>query len=582
MAKNDPLLALLAASCAPVSFSGPLDWLGQSGTISRLAQRVDTGGSGDRLWDPRGREQVVDGRAVDNLTEALQRQEGRTLALLVERHWSFLIRVDDQLVRRSLRAIPPELLSTHPTVALVKLIFEPDSTQARAIGEPYLQQILTGFDDILDVRVRLSAGLSAVITLRERGAYLAAATLGRRLITLASRIGAPDDDEDVSPAAVFFHVGDVCFLAGDFDKAERYLATAYRKSSPFTTHAYEAAGKLALLHVLRGESHLARIWIDRGHKIESGIDDRWPPNQEGVCFDAAQMMLAIDRLDWNRFHQHSRAADVHTYSDDWVFVLYARARAALLLDNQRGMIGQLHDLREGLPDHFSTGSLPKILLDAVEAALWLSLDEFDQAQGLVSRFGDHPFEKITAARYHLLTRQPRIAEQVAAESSWPASTSRRERLNLLILIATADLRTRVHSPDRVRLLRRIVIETAAETEPWLFTFALADRDLIELLPQYVPELQELATVLNELDPPRPFAADPDQIEITPRERTVLELLAENRVVNEIAAALQVSPSTIRNQRKSLYRKLRATSRGHAIEIARRSGLLTHRRTTLCP
>ncbi len=521
----------------------------------------------------------MDGGAVDNLTEALQRQEWTALALLVERHWSFLIRVDDQLVRRALRAIPPELLPTHPTIALVNLIYEPDSTQARAIGEPCLQQIVTGFDDILDVRVRLSAGLSAVVTLRERGAYLAAVALGRRLITLANRIGAPDDDDDVSSAAVLFHVGVACLLAGDLDKAERYLATAYRKSSPFITQAYEAAGKLALLHALRGESHLAQIWIDRGHKIEIGRDDWWPPNQEGVCFDAAQMLLAVDRLDWTGFHQHSRAADLHTYSDNWVFVLYARARAALLLDNQRGMIRQLHDLREELPDRFSTGSLPKILLDTAEAALWLSLDEFDQARSLISQFGDHPLEKITAARYHLLTRQPIVAEQVAAESSWPASTSRRERLNLLLITATADLRTRVHNPDRVRLLRRIVIETAAETDPWLFTFALADRDLIDLLPQYVPELQDLTTVLNERDPPRPFAAGPDQIEITRRERTVLELLAENRQVNQIAAELQVSPSTIRNQRKSLYRKLRATSRGHAVEIARRSGLLSHHRTT---
>jgi LuxR family maltose regulon positive regulatory protein len=65
--------------------------------------------------------------------------------------------------------------------------------------------------------------------------------------------------------------------------------------------------------------------------------------------------------------------------------------------------------------------------------------------------------------------------------------------------------------------------------------------------------------------PRPAAGAPD--ELTPRERTVLSLLAQGRSKREIADELVVSFNTVHSHTKAVYRKLGVSSRHEAIERA---------------
>jgi len=71
--------------------------------------------------------------------------------------------------------------------------------------------------------------------------------------------------------------------------------------------------------------------------------------------------------------------------------------------------------------------------------------------------------------------------------------------------------------------------------------------------------------------PRPGAAAPDY-ELTPRERTVLRLLAQGRAKREIAQELHVSFNTVHSHTKAVYRKLGATSRQEAVERGEELGL----------
>jgi DNA-binding CsgD family transcriptional regulator len=59
--------------------------------------------------------------------------------------------------------------------------------------------------------------------------------------------------------------------------------------------------------------------------------------------------------------------------------------------------------------------------------------------------------------------------------------------------------------------------------------------------------------------------------LTTRERDVLALLADGRTTREVAAALCVSPHTVRSRIKSSLHKLGARTREHAIAIAIREG-----------
>ncbi len=68
-----------------------------------------------------------------------------------------------------------------------------------------------------------------------------------------------------------------------------------------------------------------------------------------------------------------------------------------------------------------------------------------------------------------------------------------------------------------------------------------------------------------------------QTALTPRERGVLEQLVQGASYAEIADALDVQMSTVQTHVKSLYKKLRVSSRTAAEERARRLGLLPDRK-----
>lgn len=61
-------------------------------------------------------------------------------------------------------------------------------------------------------------------------------------------------------------------------------------------------------------------------------------------------------------------------------------------------------------------------------------------------------------------------------------------------------------------------------------------------------------------------------ELTPREREILDLLAQGLTNNAIAEKLVLSPKTVRNQVSALFSKLQVASRSEAIIKAREAGL----------
>jgi len=77
-------------------------------------------------------------------------------------------------------------------------------------------------------------------------------------------------------------------------------------------------------------------------------------------------------------------------------------------------------------------------------------------------------------------------------------------------------------------------------------------------------------LLNHLaDPPRPEPAFPD---LTPREREILDLIAQGRNNTTIAAQLQLAPKTVGNHISAIFAKLRVATRAEAVVRARDGGL----------
>ncbi|GAB3915096.1 hypothetical protein GCM10011575_46530 [Microlunatus endophyticus] len=496
------------------------------------------------------------------------------VAELVECHWSYLIRTDAALLVQAVRSVPQDLLPQHPGVALVQELFAPIRPVIIERDAPLLEQATRTYADLPDPRARVGVGLASMLALTRRGRFTEAATFGRGLVQLGLDLLDPGYADGSSVPALELHTGIAHLMSADFTAAERHLSAAYRDLSPFSNHALDAAGKLAFLHALRGESHLATIWLARASSRQPDSKDWWLSSTERQSIAAAHMLVAIDQLNWADYHQHNLTEDMAVPSENWMYVVYARARAGLFLGNQRILIDELHDLRDQVPLIFSRDSLPSMLLDTSELDLLVRLGDLDAAAAIAERLGDHPLERIAAARYQLIIGNPQEAARIADESRWPVRISRRVRLNLLILGVTADLALRLNSDDRVRLLRQAAVETANEVEPWLFTLAVNDPATIQLLGRHAPETQPLLAKLKEIDPPRPFQLSRPTAPLTPREQVLLNRIAGPGSLDDIAADLHVSPATVRNQRKSLYRKLGATSRGHAVEIGIRNGLMS--------
>jgi LuxR family maltose regulon positive regulatory protein len=62
--------------------------------------------------------------------------------------------------------------------------------------------------------------------------------------------------------------------------------------------------------------------------------------------------------------------------------------------------------------------------------------------------------------------------------------------------------------------------------------------------------------------------------LTPAERRVLELLPTHFTEQEIAERLFVSHNTVKSHLKCVYRKLGASSRSEAVQLAHDAGLLS--------
>jgi PAS domain S-box-containing protein len=73
-----------------------------------------------------------------------------------------------------------------------------------------------------------------------------------------------------------------------------------------------------------------------------------------------------------------------------------------------------------------------------------------------------------------------------------------------------------------------------------------------------------------LEQEAPLAAE---VGLTPRQKDVLELLAEGKSTDQIAAGLHLTTETVRNHIRHLLKALGAHSRLEAVVVARRQGLL---------
>jgi len=82
--------------------------------------------------------------------------------------------------------------------------------------------------------------------------------------------------------------------------------------------------------------------------------------------------------------------------------------------------------------------------------------------------------------------------------------------------------------------------------------------------------RKMLGLFARLSPPRPAEGD---YRLTPREKTILQLLVEGLTMEQIASRLTLSYHTIDNHLRNIYRKLHVHSRSRAVTKAIREELI---------
>ena len=81
-------------------------------------------------------------------------------------------------------------------------------------------------------------------------------------------------------------------------------------------------------------------------------------------------------------------------------------------------------------------------------------------------------------------------------------------------------------------------------------------------------------IASGTSPQPPWADDPEQIRLSPREREILRLVAEGRSNKEISSILAISVRTVETYRSRLMLKLQMPSIAHLVQYAIKNRIIT--------
>lgn len=418
---------------------------------------------------------------------------------------------------------------------------------------------------------RWTAAAAALVAARARGDLRRAMTVLRDTEVAAARAG---NGGAATRSYWWFLVqaGRTALLDGDVGAAVELPARAFALADPYRAPDIlaAAAAHVALVHALDGSLVEADRWLVRHDDV---LDPDWSPRVRDGAADVARAMVAADRLDLPALDDAlSRATDVAPSPDvTWPFLVRARVRRAVLFGDPEIGLAQLEQMERSHHVWLSQPGLVHRISLRVRAELLLALGEFHRVADLLQEtdptgvWGDVP-----RARWLLLTGDPQRALRAATVGGRRRRVNLADRFDLWVLEAWA-----AHEVGR--------------TEQAVHAFASAQRHAREHgtlrafahLPASVRD--DLAAQTG-----RPFddaararfatigrvVPDPGTlVPLTPRERAVLQLLAQHETNRQVADALTVSVNTVRKQVLSIYTKLGVHDRTEALRRAHELGLL---------
>ncbi|MFK3672053.1 LuxR C-terminal-related transcriptional regulator [Leifsonia aquatica] len=417
---------------------------------------------------------------------------------------------------------------------------------------PARAQAMEAFDVLL---------VAQLIALRAAGDVSSAMVHAKRLEERITR-GRAESRERMDGPQWFYHlqIGSTLLSAGDSARSLLVLATARQlaelAAQPDASRV--VLGRIALAHAVRGSIDDA----DRALTQATGM----PPvtaahaNASRSTEAAAAALIGVERLAPELDDLIAALEPYDSVEFSWPFALLARTRALLAqhrVDEAVEAVRLAGGAHARQPGSFAADVLASASIDAFAAQ------------------GDHDraatFTK-TAAAGSALTALATIRSRLhegeleAAERLLHGIGSNRGlapglRTEYSVLSAWLEFaRSGTIVPETATELHRI------GTRP-------ANRRMLTSVPRPVVDAVRLHVPARTGASFDRLVADLEHVEfrprprLTPAELRVLRALRADGTTAEVAAALQVSPNTVKSQLKSVYRKLGCSNREEAIRIA---------------
>ncbi|WP_430593231.1 LuxR C-terminal-related transcriptional regulator [Humidisolicoccus flavus] len=349
------------------------------------------------------------------------------------------------------------------------------------------------------------------------------------------------------------HVAISLFYGGRFEAAramfERASNTANRRATELA-----ALGGIALTEALRGNVVEAEAWI------ATTFEQHWPSEMlneyPGSFLTIAQAKVAIERGDFEAADEALQSLDpILETIEHWPVIAGVRALLDVLQGRAHAGQESFRALRQRRGRGIRNNRIARRVLDLSDSLLSLAVGNRSEAFSLASDDHDSPTVKLGVIRNLIFQDQNAKALELLSKTEGVSPESKLLRLTLQTLV-----------------LHRLGREEEAEITLRSVTALVQSfgvRSPLMLIP--ASERALFADLL--LDAPTPLEQTESAPTLTSREQVVLEALLKESNLDSIARTLQVSPNTVKSQKRSLFRKLQVNTREHALARALSLGLL---------
>jgi DNA-binding CsgD family transcriptional regulator len=507
-------------------------------------------------------------------SDLCRKGESSRLAALIATEWPHLIQYPNRL-DELLSTFDDSHLNRYPEILLIRSLVHParrpDTALTRALAE--VQGRLSE-GHYREDSVKVSVQLASLLGFRAVGDYAAAdrhaTELQTRILTVPPRSVA----EARKLATVSLQAVALKILCGNLTDIRPHLEALIFSRAAYQTDNAGAAAQLALFHALNGEDTVAQGWLDhmRASAPAAPNDQHFMDTPE-IAALSAEAIIALDHVDLPQYDAVvGRFRITRSTTVEQLYIWQAiQARASVIRGEQRRTLDEIDTFRRNWPLPAPMASLPHTLLSQAQTDLALSIGDYKRAQsGIPDEVSDYrSVEQL--ARWQLATGRSTQALHQLERGPSIDQAPRRHNIDLSLLLATARLRMDDAQGSAALVLRAIT--NAGDPRSILYSLIRADRATLRNAAAHHQTvsrtLDQLGDTLTTYQPPTPHKTPV----LTPREQLILRYLATGQTAAQIADTLRVSVHTVRKQSQNIYRKLNATSRQHALDVAAQLKLL---------